>query len=56
MGDGEGSEIEEKVKMDRHKKVLTWEEGGVKNSKKSANVLYGRLKDWAPERTRDEVR
>ena len=29
---------------------------GVKDSEKSANVLYGRPKDWAPERTRDEVR
>lgn len=30
--------------------------GGVKYSEKSASVLYGRPKDWAPERTRDEVR
>ena len=50
MGDGEGFDTVEKVKTDRYKKVLTWD------SEKSANVLYGLPKDWAPERTRDEVR
>ena len=34
MGEGEGSEIEEKVKMDRHKKVLTWGRGVSKIEKK----------------------
>ena len=34
-----GSIIEEKLMLDKYKKVLTWGDGGVKNSEKSADVL-----------------
>ena len=39
---GEGSKIEEEVMMDRYKKSADMGEGGIKNSKKSADILYGR--------------